>query len=56
MKDPTAYAYDDLFDILGVIQLHMIYIYVCLCWAWSLQNMVEEMFCVEQGALEHIGN
>ena len=33
----------------------MIYIYVCLCWPWTLKHMIDEMFCVEQGALEHMG-
>ena len=31
-----------------------IYIYVCLCWAWSLKHMIDEMFCVEREALEHM--
>ena len=55
VKDPTAYEHDDLFDILGVSQLHMIYIYVFLCWAWTLKQMVDEIFRVERGALEHMG-
>ena len=53
VKDPTAYEHDDLFYIQGVSQLLMIYVYACLCWAWTLKHMIDEMFCVEQGALEH---
>ena len=30
VKDPTAYEHDDFFYILGVSQLLMIYIYICL--------------------------
>ena len=52
---PISYEHDDLFDILGISQLHMIHIYVCLCWAWTLKHMVDEMFCVERGSLEHMG-
>ena len=33
----------------------MIDIYVCLCWAWTLKHMIDEMFCFERGALEHMG-
>ena len=53
---PTAYEHDDLFDIFVVSQFYMIYIYVFLCWAWTLKHMVDEMFFVEQGALGHMGN
>ena len=49
------YEHNDLFDIVDVSQLHMIYIYVCLCWAWTLKHMIDEMFCFEQGALENMG-
>ena len=31
VEDPTAYEHDDLFYILGVIQLLMIYIYIYIC-------------------------
>ena len=31
------------------------YIYVCLCWACTPKHMIDEMFCVEWGALEHMG-
>ena len=59
-EDPTAYEHDDLFYILGVSQLLMIYIYIyiyaCLCWAWTLKHMIDEMFCVVQGALEHLSD
>ena len=30
VKQPTAYEYDDLFYILGVTQLLIIYIYICM--------------------------
>ena len=26
----------------------------CLCWAWTLKHMIDEMLCVEQEALEHM--
>ena len=34
--------------------------YICfmcdfMCWAWTLKHMIDEMFCVERGALEHMG-
>ena len=31
-----------------------IYIYASLCWAWTLKHMIDEMFCVEREALEHL--
>ena len=43
-----------MFYILGISQLLMIYVYACLCWEWTLKHMIDEMFCVEQGALEHL--
>ena len=42
--DPVAYEHDDLFYILGVSQLLMIYVYGCLCWTWTLKHMIDEMF------------
>ena len=51
---PTGYELDDLFYILGISQLLMIYVYSCLCWAWTLKHMIDEMFCVEQGDLENL--
>ena len=37
VEDPTAYEHDDLFYILGVIQLLIIYVYACCagCGPWS---------------------
>ena len=54
VKDTTSYELDDFFNIMGLIQLLMIYVYTCLCWEWTLKHMIEEIFCVEKGALEHI--
>ena len=55
VEDPTAYEHDNLFCILGVIQLLMIYMYIyVLCWAWTLKHMINETFCVEREALEHM--
>ena len=56
VEDPTAYEHDDLFYILGVSQLLMIYVYACLCWVWNLKHMIDEMFCVDKGALEHLSD
>ena len=28
--------------------------YDFMCWAWTLKHMIDEMFCVEWGALEHM--
>ena len=56
VEDPTAYEHDDMFYILGVSQLLMIYVYACLCWAWTLKKMIDEMFCVEKGALDHLSD
>ena len=56
VEDPTAYEHDDLFYILGVSQLLIIYVYACLCWAWTLKHMIDEMFSVEQRALEHLSD
>ena len=55
VEDPTAYEHDDLFYILGVSQLLMIYI--CL-YVLGMDPKAHdyEMFCVERGALEHMGN
>ena len=25
-----------------------------LCWEWTLKHMIDEMFCVEREALEHM--
>ena len=55
VKEPTAYEHDDLFDILGVSQLHMFYINDFMCWAWTLKHIIDEMFSVERGALENMG-
>ena len=46
-EDPTPYGHDDLFYILGVSQLLMIYVYACLCLVWTLKHMIDEMFFVE---------
>ena len=54
VKDPIAYEHDDFLYILGVSQLLMIYVYACLCWAWTMKHMIDEMFCVEQEPLEHM--
>ena len=47
---------DDLCCILCVIQLLLIYVYACLCWAWTLKHMIDDMFCVERGALENLSD
>ena len=45
VEDSTAYKHDDLFCILDVSQLLMVYMYIyVLCWAWTLKNMIDEMF------------
>ena len=32
-----------------------IYVYICwVCWAWTLKHMIDEIFCIEQKALEHM--
>ena len=54
VEDPTTYEHYDLFYILSISQLSMIYAYACLCWAWTLKHMIDENFYVEQGALEHL--
>ena len=57
VKDYIACEHDDLFYILHVSQLLMIYIcFLFLCWAWTLKHMIDEMFCVERGALEHLSD
>ena len=56
VKDPTAYEHDVLFYILDVSQLLMIYVYAYLCWEWTLKHMIDEMFSVEWGALEHMSS
>ena len=56
VKDPTAYEHDDLFYILGLSQLLIIYVYASLRWASTLKHMIDEMFYVEQGALEHLSD
>ena len=57
-----------MFDILGVIKLHMFYVYDFMCWAWTVKHIIDEMFvlskifeeheylifCVEPEALEHM--
>ena len=54
-KYPTAYEHDDLFCILGVSQLLIIYMYVyVLCWAWTLKHMIDEIICIEHKAPEHM--
>ena len=35
------------FFIMGLSQLLTIYVYACLCLAWTLNHMTDEMFCVE---------
>ena len=56
VEDPTTSEHDDLFYILCVSQLLMIYVYACLCWAWTLKKMIDEMFCVEKGSLDHLSD
>ena len=56
VEELIAYEHDDLFYILGVSQLLMIYAYACLCWAWTLKHMIDKMFFVERGALEHLSD
>ena len=31
------------------------YVYDFACWAWTLKHIIDEIFCVEKGALEHMG-
>ena len=51
VEEPTAYEHDDLFCILGVSQLLIIYMYIyVLCWAWTLKHIIDEMFCVGCGS------
>ena len=56
IEDPNAYENDDLLYIFGVSQLLMIYVYAYLCWAWTLEHIITEMFCVDQEALEHLSD
>ena len=56
VEDATAYEHYDLFYILGISQLLMIYVYSFLCWAWTLKHMIDRMFCVEQGDLQHLSD
>ena len=28
--------------------------YDFMCWAWNLKHMIDEMFCVERGDMEHM--
>ena len=45
VEDPTTYEHDDLFCILGVRQLLIIYMYVyVLCWEWTMKHMINEIF------------
>ena len=45
VEDPTTYEHDDLFCILGISQLLMIYMYIYVVfWAWNLKHMIDEMF------------
>ena len=32
----------------------MLYIYDFMCWAWTLKHIIDEMFFVEQGAVENM--
>ena len=55
VRDPTAYEHDDLFYILGVSQLLMIYrCCLLLCWVWTMKHMIDVIVCVEQEALERM--
>ena len=51
VKYPIAYEHYDLFYILGISQLLMIYIYDFFCWVWTLKHMIDDMLCVEQEVL-----
>ena len=55
---PIAYENDYLFYILIISQLLLIYIYIYdfFCWAWPLKHMIDDMFCVEREALEHLSD
>ena len=44
------------FYILGISQLLMIYVYACFFWPWTLKHMIDEMFFVERGAMEHLSD
>ena len=51
VKNPTSYEHDDLFCILGIIQLLMIYVYICwFCWVWILKHMSDQIYCVGRGS------
>ena len=39
---------DDVFDILGVRQFHMLYIYDFICWTWAPKNIIDEMFVLSE--------
>ena len=56
VEDPTTYEHDGSFYILGIRQLLMIYVYACLCWAWTLKHMIDEMFCAECEDLKHMSD
>ena len=67
-QDPNAHEHDDFFDILGIIQIHMFYVYDFMCCVWTLEHIIDQifvlmgrskaheylMFCVEQEALKHM--
>ena len=56
VEDPTACEHDELFYILGIRQLLMIYMFSCLCWEWTLNHVTDERFFVEREALEHLSD
>ena len=51
--DPTVHENDDLFDILGVSQMHMFYVYDSMCWAWTLKHIIDEIFVLSASSEEH---
>ena len=42
-----------MFDILGVSQMHMFYVYDFMCWALTLKHIIDEMFVLSGSSETH---
>ena len=42
-----------MFDILGVIQLHMFYVYNLMCWVWTLKHIIDQIFLLSVSSEEN---
>ena len=51
---PTTHKNDDLFDILGVIQMHVFKAYDFMCWAWTPRHIFDDIVRIINPSLSNL--